>query len=49
LHITPTSASWLNLIERLFAEVTSGRAGGRYRDQSRSAQQSAQALCLDQI
>ena len=22
LHFTPTSASWLNLVERLFAEIT---------------------------
>jgi uridine kinase len=25
LHITPTSASWLNLVERFFAEITSRR------------------------
>jgi transposase len=32
LHFTPTSASWLNLVERFFAEITHGRAGsGRGR------------------
>ena len=25
LHFTPTSASWLNLVERFFAEITSRR------------------------
>ena len=25
LHFTPTSASWLNLVERFFAEITSKR------------------------
>ena len=25
LHFTPTSASWLNLVERLFAEITRQR------------------------
>ncbi len=25
LHLTPTSASWLNLVERFFAEITSRR------------------------
>ena len=25
LHFTPTSASWLNLIERVFAEITTRR------------------------
>ena len=25
LHFTPTSASWLNLVERLFAEIISRR------------------------
>ena len=27
LHFTPTSASWLNLVERFFAEITSGASG----------------------
>ena len=31
LHFTPTSASWLNLVERFFAEITSKRIRrGRY-------------------
>ena len=31
LHFTPTSASWLNLVKRFFAEITSRRIGlGRY-------------------
>lgn len=25
MHFTPTSASWLNLVERFFAEITSRR------------------------
>ena len=25
LHVTPTSASWLNLVERFFAEITTKR------------------------
>ena len=25
LHFTPTSASWQNLVERFFAEITAGR------------------------
>ena len=25
LHFTPTSASWLNMVERFFAEITSKR------------------------
>ena len=25
LHVTPTSASWLNMVERFFAEITRKR------------------------
>lgn len=58
LHFTPTSASWLNLVERFFAEITSRRIRrGNYssvddleaavHDLSRAAQRDAQALQVD--
>ena len=28
MHYTPTSSSWLNLVERLFAEITRHQSGG---------------------
>ena len=59
LHFTPTSASWLNLVERFFAEITTkahppwhlqerGRAGGGDPRLSRPPQRRSQALRLDQ-
>ncbi len=59
LHFTPTSASWLNLVERFFAEITRKRIRRRVplrcrppkRDQrlSRTPQRRPQALRLDGI
>jgi len=59
LHFTPTSASWLNLVELFFAEITSKRIRrGSYTsvgdleaaiyDYLGAAQRKAKALHLDQ-
>ena len=59
LHFTPTVVSWLNLVERFFAEITDEahparrvhqrrRAGGRDPGLPRSPQRRSQALRLDQ-
>jgi transposase len=58
LHFTPTSSSWLNLVERFFAEITGkriparnlpkpGRTGGRHLGLSRQTQCRTQTLRLD--
>ena len=30
LHFTPTSSSWINLVERLFAEITASKSAAAY-------------------
>ncbi len=60
LHFTPTSASWLNLVERFFAEITQQpypprrlqerrRTGDGDQRLPRPPQPSATALCLDRV
>lgn len=58
VHFTPTSASWLNMVERFFRDITTTRLRrGVFRSVPeltaaiqgvhRGAQQGSQALCLD--
>jgi transposase len=60
VHFTPTSASWINQVERWFAELTRKRlqrvgsylrqaARSRYPRFHRSAQPKSQPLQMDQI
>ncbi len=58
-HFTPTSSSWLNLVERWFAELTNrklrrsgasqcGRAGGRYPSLDPGMERGPKAVRVDQ-
>ena len=59
MHFTPTSASWLNMVERFFRDITverlrrgvfHQRAGVGHRDRGlrRASQHQSQAIHLDQ-
>jgi transposase len=53
VHFTPTSASWINQVERWFAELTRKQiqrgARGRHPYIHRPAQQKPEALQMDQV
>ena len=60
VHCTPTSASWLNLAERWFAELTSGRLRRsahlcpsepekRHPQMDQRVEQAPQAIRMDQV
>jgi hypothetical protein len=50
VHFTPTSASWLNLVERFFAEITQKRIRrGAFASvtELKDAIHDTQGLCVD--